>query len=235
MYDQHIILDFEMNPISKRCVEARNVLKREIIEIGAVKLNSRFEIVGTFSCFINPEYSTGIANYITKLTGIRNADMCDAVTYEVALEKFNAWIGGGKNRVYSWSNADLRQIVSECEYKNVKFPNNIDRWMDFQLIFPRLMGLNHDTLMSLNDAADWYGIEMDSSSAHRALYDAKITTEMIRGALTGEYREVARSIHKYYKTSEQAEDQQNHGTCLGDLFGDVFHNFTIENQTEIFR
>lgn len=38
MYEQHIIVDFEMNPISKENVEARNILYSEIIEIGAVKL-----------------------------------------------------------------------------------------------------------------------------------------------------------------------------------------------------
>lgn len=41
MYDQHIILDFEMNRVSKINSQARATLKREVIEIGAVKLNSR--------------------------------------------------------------------------------------------------------------------------------------------------------------------------------------------------
>ena len=45
MYDQHIILDFEMNPVSKKNKEARRGLSREIIEIGAVKLNSKYEVV----------------------------------------------------------------------------------------------------------------------------------------------------------------------------------------------
>lgn len=53
MYDQHIILDFEMNPVSKKNATTRVELKREIIEIGAVKLNSKYEVVDTFSCFIN--------------------------------------------------------------------------------------------------------------------------------------------------------------------------------------
>lgn len=54
MYDQHIILDFEMNPVSKKNAAARAELKREIIEIGAVKLNSKYEVVDRFSCFIKP-------------------------------------------------------------------------------------------------------------------------------------------------------------------------------------
>lgn len=222
MYDQHIILDFEMNPVSKKKATARAKLKREIIEIGAVKLNSNYEVADTFSCFIEPEYSSCVTDYITKLTGIRTSDVRGAVIYEEALEMFNTWIGAGKNRVYSWSDADFRQIVTECEYKNVKFPRNITRWMDFQLLFPRLMGLNQDALMSLHDAADWYGAEMDCKSAHRALYDAEVTAELVRGILTGEYKEIARNIHQYYKPTIQVEDQCTRRICLGDLFGDIF-------------
>lgn len=176
MYDCHIILDFEMNPVSKKNVAARAELKREIIEIGAVKLNAEYEVVDTFSYFIKPEYSAGVTDYITRLTGIRTSDVSRAANYGEALEIFNTWIGTGKNRIYSWSNSDLRQIVMECEYKNVKFPTNITRWVDFQLLFPRLMGLNHNVQMSLHDAANWYGAEIDCKLAHRALYDAEVTT-----------------------------------------------------------
>lgn len=228
MYDYHIILDFEMNPVSKKNVVARTGLKREIIEIGAVKLNSKYEVVDKFSCFIKPEYSSGVTDYITKLTGIRTSDVSGAINYEEALERFSNWIGNGKNRVYSWSDTDLRQIVAECVYKKVKFPENITRWMDFQLLFPRLMGLNHDVMMSLYDAANWYGAEMDCKSAHRALYDAEITAELVRGVLTGEYIEVARNIHQYYKSANKAGEQCIQGTCLGDLFGDIFRNLVFD-------
>jgi len=235
MYDQHIILDFEMNPVSKINSQARATLKREIIEIGAVKLNSEYTVIDKFNCFIRPAYSSSITDYITKLTGINTTDVCDAMSYEDALEEFNTWIGEGKNRVYSWSDSDFRQIVTECEYKHVKFPKNITRWMDFQLLFPRLMGLNHNVLMSLHDAAEWYGTEMDCKSAHRALYDAEITVELIRGVLTGEYKEIARKIHQYYKPSGKPEEQHSLESCLGDLYGDIFHNLLLETQDEVTR
>lgn len=235
MYDQHIILDFEMNPVSKKNKEARRGLGREIIEIGAVKLNSRYEVVDKFSCLIKPEYSSGIADYITKLTGIRTNDVYDAVNFEDALNLFNEWIGEGRNRIYSWSDADLRQIRTECEYKKLMYPKNITRWVDFQILFPKLMGLNDKSLMGLSDAANWYGIDMDCKAAHRALYDAEITSELIKGVLTGEYKDVSRKIHQYYNPLEKAKEVGQQGTCLGDLFGDLFRNFAPENQVEISR
>lgn len=235
MYDQHIILDFEMNPVSKKNATTRVELKREIIEIGAVKLNSKYEVVDTFSCFIKPAYSTCVTDYITKLTGIRTCDVNGAANYEKALEMFNTWIGPGRNRIYSWSDTDLRQIVAECEYKDVDYPTNITRWLDFQVLFPRLMGLNQDVLMSLHDAANWYGAEMDCKSAHRALYDAEVTTELVRGVLTGEYKEVARNIHQYYRPANKSDEQCNKGTRLGDLFGHIFRKLMQDKQPEFSR
>lgn len=57
MYEQHIIVDFEMNPVSPKYPDMANLLHREIIEIGAVRINSRGEKVDSFSCFIKPQYN----------------------------------------------------------------------------------------------------------------------------------------------------------------------------------
>lgn len=225
-----------MIPVSKKNARTRTVLKREIIEIGAVKLNSKYEIVDKFSCFIKPEYSATITDYITKLTGIHTSDVSKGLSFEDALTAFDSWIGSGKNRVYSWSDTDLKQIKTECEYKDVKYPSNITRWVDFQIMFPRLMGLNQDSLMSLSDAATWYGADVDSKSAHRALYDAEVTSELGRGVLTGEYKEVSRNIHQYYRPSDMISDQSTSGVCLGDLLGDVFRKMMCnENTVEFSR
>ena len=103
------------------------------------------------------------------------------------------------------------------------------------MLFPGLMGLSHESLMALHEAANWYGVDMDFKSAHRALYDAEITCELIRGVLTGEYKEVARNIHQYYNPLQKIDKQSPHGNCLGDLFGDVFRSFSINNQVEFSR
>ena len=128
-----------MNPVSKKSPEPRALLRKwEIIEIGAVKLNPRYEVVDKFNIFIKPEYNSTITNYITKLTGIHISDVSDAMSFEDTLVELYAWIGEGRNRVDSWSNTDFKQIEVECEYKNVEFPVNITRWVDFQLLFTRL-------------------------------------------------------------------------------------------------
>lgn len=60
MYEQHIIIDFEMNPVSSKNRDVRKELRNEIIEIGAVKLDRYNRIVDRFSCLIKPQYNEEI-------------------------------------------------------------------------------------------------------------------------------------------------------------------------------
>lgn len=229
MYDQHIILDFEMNPVAKNFDEACKLLHREIIEIGATKVNNRGEVIDTFSCFVKPEFSSDIARYITRLTGIKTTDVYQAASLADALQNFSKWIGTQKTRIYSWSNSDLVQLRNECSYKNIDFPFDMHRWMDFQVMFPKLMKIPQcKNQMALHEAAEWYGVSFDQRGAHRALYDAKITTELVVPVLTGEYikqRECLNSvIHR------NANEEKASGFCLADLCNNFFSQFlTTEN------
>ena len=189
MYEQHIILDFEMNPIAARYRTPENYLEREIVEIGAVRLGKNAERVDNFQCYIKPAYNDTITYDIKKLTGITVTDVHKAISFADAVKAFADWVGyEKKTRVYSWSTSDLYQLWDECDWKAVAFPPNFRRWMDFQPIFPRLMEINTVGRLSLTMAAQWYGIEMDTKKAHDALYDAEITAELIAPFLTGEYK-----------------------------------------------
>lgn len=231
MYKQHIILDFEMNPVSKKFNDVREHLHREIIEIGAIKLNSNGEVVDTFSCFIKPQFSTDVAGYITKLTGIKTADIYQAASFQEAIQRFAQWIGTSMTRIYSWSNADLIQLRTECSFKQVAFPANMARWMDFQILFPRLMEIKqYKNRMSLQEAAEWYGVTFDNKGAHRALYDAKITTELVIPVLTGEYMTQRDCLKKAMQKDE--EEEKNFGFCLADLCNSFLGQLVSNDRSE---
>jgi len=184
-YETHVVLDFEFNPTAK---SNRYILRQEIIEIGAVKLNSRLEEIGRFSCYVCPELAEHITPDITRLTGIRDTDVMHAESFEAAIALFSAWIGNEKCRIYSWSSSDLRQLEDECWIKNVEFPHNMHRWMDLQKVWQRLIRYPHSLSMSLRFAAEQAGIVIDESKAHRAVYDSEITAGILRRACSEEFR-----------------------------------------------
>lgn len=121
MYDTHIFLDFEMNPIPRQYKEARAMARAEIVEIGAVKLNADYELVDRFACYVRPEYNT-ITPRITEITGITQDKVENAQPFGPAMEAFGAWIGEGKSRIYSWSRTDQYQLYDESWLKEYELP-----------------------------------------------------------------------------------------------------------------
>lgn len=93
MKTQYIILDFEMNPVAQQNKEARSRLHREIIEIGAVKLDSDHNIVDKFSCYVKPRYNAEINPFIRNLTGISTWEVCTASYFEETIAQLEEWIG----------------------------------------------------------------------------------------------------------------------------------------------
>lgn len=90
---QYIIMDLEMNPVSKRNRDARIRLHREIIEIGAIKLDEGHNVVDKFRCYVKPQFDSEITPFITSLTGITSYEVCGACCFEDALFAFEKWIG----------------------------------------------------------------------------------------------------------------------------------------------
>lgn len=215
----HVVLDFEMNPVEMkhRTRETDQGVKRlasELIEIGAVKLSDAYEKLDEFEILIRPEFNTKVEENITRLTGIGMEDLEGAPVFAEALRIFAEWVGGEPACIYSWSNSDLQQLWSECAFKETEFPAELEDWKDFQAMFPKITEIHLKRQMSLESAAEMAGINFESGKAHRALYDAKITAELVQMVLTGRY------LDRMAKVRDVIKPDVEHSTfSLGDKFG----------------
>ena len=188
MYEAHIFLDFEMNPIPREFRAERELCRAELCEIGAVKLNADYEPVDRYSRFVKPHYSA-IESHITRLTGITDADVADAPEFAEAIADFAAWIGDRPARIYSWSLSDWYQIDDESYLKELTLPWQLtQRWMDFQAVYTRLIGLSRSNPLSLKYAIG--AVEQNfEGSAHRAVDDAANSAELLRMVKAGKLEE----------------------------------------------
>ena len=194
MYCQHIILDFEMNPVSEQEADAYQYLRREIIEIGAVRLDEQLRLTDRFQCYVKPQYNTAICRNIRALTGSGFSQTNDAERFSDAMSLFIDWIGDSRGRIYSWSLSDLYQLADECDYKNIPFPACMYRWVDVQAVFPRMLRQRSYARLSLSNAAKVCGVTVDPKKAHGALYDAEVTAEILTLLLNGSYRGMAERL-----------------------------------------
>ena len=101
--------------------DSRPRSRMEIIEIGAVRLDSSLSTLDEFSAFVRPVVEPVLTAFCTRLTSITQADVDDADMFPVAFERFLEWIGVG-HRLCSWGGYDVKQFRMDCTRHGLIFP-----------------------------------------------------------------------------------------------------------------
>jgi len=94
---KYVVVDLEMNPVDREHKDIRKVLREEVIEFGAVKLDENFQQESEFQCYVKPEYGK-IKKHITQLTGITNDKVAGKEGYIAAFTNFVDWIGEAETK-----------------------------------------------------------------------------------------------------------------------------------------
>ncbi len=180
----HIFVDFEMNIIAKELFDEIKDCHMEIIEIGAVAIDEKLQEIGSYKCYIKPQYNEHIMPRYVELTGINDDMVAGAADFKKCFFDFLDWcgsFGGFKGyTIYSWSKSDLDQIKRELKFKKINTEQHKVKWMlshwhDYQKEFCKLIGLTHP--ISLNRAVNSLKQEF-SGNMHDALCDAKNTAKL---------------------------------------------------------
>lgn len=231
---QHIFLDFEMNQAPRRGnPNVPTALLHEIVEIGAVKLDADYRQTGKYSAFVKPQHFP-IGAPCTRVTGITDATVENAKHLPEALEDFLRWIGEESTRIYAWSDSDRNQLVHECREKGLwegKPPKAFRRWIDFQRIYTRLLGLSKRNRISLKNAIG--GIEVNfAGSQHSAADDAENSAALL--TLLHDKEAFAERTRITRELMNAASAPPPPATTLGDLFGDALSQweFAEDDQEE---
>ena len=174
---KHVVVDLEMNPVSREFREVRRKLNEEVIEIGAVRLDENFQQEAEFQCYVKPEYGP-IKKHITSLTGITQAMVADKKTDAACFQDFVDWVGEEETKIYSWSMSDIKQLRSECRYKlpdfDIEWLN--ERWVDLQQEFDDRLGLHNS--LALKHALGAMDHKFEGTQ-HTALADAINTSAIL--------------------------------------------------------
>lgn len=176
----YIIFDLEWNnAYNYRTKKGIN----EIIEIGAVKLNSKLEIIDSFKQLIKPRLSKKLGSRFKNLTHITLEEVkMSGIDFDDAFSEFASWCGSGDNIFLSWSMSDLYTLVGN--YKLFKNTANIDfmkKYADAQkYCMSFIESENANNQISLTNCAQLFDINVDDVSFHRALEDCMITAYCFR-------------------------------------------------------
>lgn len=172
----YITLDLEWNQAyaQKALAVQRRLscrLRGEVIQIGAVKLDSRMNICGSYQIIVKPQYFKKLHRHVSELTGITQEQMDEGTPLPEAAERFKKWCG--KDFVFlTWGPDDIPMLKENFNVHDI--PSGwLDKVYDLQVIFSRQTE-DSTKQRSLEYAMEHFGLEQHLP-AHDALNDAYFT------------------------------------------------------------
>ncbi|MBW7473779.1 exonuclease domain-containing protein [Paenibacillus oenotherae] len=175
----YIILDIEFN--GRKFASDKPM---EVIEIGAVRLDSSLQPIDEFAAFIKPIYFSKLNGFIKKKTGIPQEEIDRAPRFPAVIAAFIQWLNrSGNFTLITWGGEDLKRIVFDTRMHKLddSFWLSVD-YFDLLKGFLRAKNLTND--VSVEGALLELGIPM-TGSAHRALDDARMTADVFRNVIDG--------------------------------------------------
>jgi len=179
---QFIVLDLEWNqPISYQSAVFRKIghsLIFEVIQIGAVKLGERFEILDTINILVRPTHYLTIHPRIRRMTKLSQEELCDAFQFEDAMKQFIAWCGEDC-AILTWGCDDISVLQQNVDFFHVETP--LPKMYDIQRCYTQAAGLTPGRQIALKNAMEQLAVQEDNQrSFHNALHDAYYTALVLQ-------------------------------------------------------
>ncbi len=174
----YIIMDLEWN--NAYC-KKKNGFINEIIEIGAVKLDSDLKIVDTFSMFIKAQLGKKLHSRVKELTNITNDDISSGTPFSQTMSLFRKWSAGNDNVILTWGDTDIRVLIENFKYFNgISFIPFLNNYVNLQKYAQAFMNISKADQIGLSNAAEKLGIDVSTYSLHRALDDSLLTADLFK-------------------------------------------------------
>lgn len=174
----YVILDLEWNgSFSKSAQRYVN----EIIEFGAVKTDSEFHIIDTFSVLISPQIGKKLSGRVKQLTKITNEELADSgIDFLSAAEAFSRFLGDAT--VMTWGTSDIHALIDNyryyCDDYHIPF---LSSYCDIQEYCERAMGkYDEGNQIGLGVCAEMLGVDFCEDDQHRADADAVLSLACVK-------------------------------------------------------
>ena len=132
-----IVFDLEWNigyqPKTFLYHGAELTLRGEIIQIGAVRINARGDVLDTFEVNLRPRIFRKLQHHIAKVTGLSQGDLDAGLPMREGLQKFLDWAGPDAE-LAEWGLDDVPVLKQNLFLVGLD-ENWPDRWYDLQRIF----------------------------------------------------------------------------------------------------
>ena len=220
----YIVLDMEWNQPWPGSPSAKKVLpvqiRGEIIQIGAVRITEDQQVGDEFQVLIKPKFYRRLNRRVSKLTGIREAQLRDeGVPMAEAMARFRAWCG--EDVIFlTWGFDDITILRENLRLYGID-ESWVGRWYNAQMIFNAQTD-GSSAQKALKTAMEIFGIEA-TRPAHDALGDAYHT------ALICAKLDLKKGTEEYGKALKSHENGFHGAELPGCISRKVFYDYPDKN------
>lgn len=173
----YIVLDLEWNQSASGKKNANKKLTFEIIEIGAVKVNSDFQEIGRFSELVKPKVYKNINRITGKIVPLNMEQLKKARSFVEVMNTFLEFCG--EDYIFcTWGNLDLIELQNNMKFYHMHpLSDGPIKYLDVQKLFS-LQYEEKKSQHTLEYAVDFCQINKDIAF-HRAFADAYYTFKIL--------------------------------------------------------
>lgn len=174
----YIIMDLEWNQAvcPAKMVRTPLLLYGEIIQIGAVKTDDKFNLIDKIKINVRPKYYKKMNPHVAQITGITDMQLTSGEMFPQAFRRFKEWCGE-QFRFITWGFDDLNMLADNLTLHGLDASFGSD-YINLQLIYNRQLKSEH-LQCALSTAAESLEIPLDVQ-VHDAFNDAYLTYEVCR-------------------------------------------------------
>jgi DNA polymerase III epsilon subunit-like protein len=176
-----IVLDFEFNQaydFGFGSPKADLRCQFEIIQIGAVKVNEKYEIIDSFESLVKPIIYKKIHPFVEKITGLTDADFRKEQGFKEVYTRFREFIGDDVI-LGTWGGSDVRALYRNITYHKLAEPPLIIEYCDIQNMATDKLSYSKGSTIGLQNAVEAFELEIDRPF-HNALDDAWYTARVLK-------------------------------------------------------
>lgn len=173
----YIIFDLEWNQSSGGREYENPRMPFEIIEIGAVKLDSKLNIVDTYSSIIKPKLYKKLQPHIRSILNYDEKTFKKGRPFDMVCREFLKWCG--EDYIFcSWGGMDLSYLQNNMEYYYMKPLQSPLKFYNIQQIYADVEDKNN-AIVKLEKAVNNLSIATDRPF-HSAVNDAYYTSMVLK-------------------------------------------------------
>ncbi len=176
VFDMEFNQDFSTNPPIS---EGKPYFPFEIIQIGAVKLDSALNTVSTFNRYIKPTVYPEVGTFITELTGITTDRLQGEQTFPSVYSDFLAFINDSDAILCSWGRTDMKELYRSVEYFQINKENMPKLFLDIQPYASLHLKKPRKMLLKLQYTVEQLKLPL-LRPFHDALADALYTADVLK-------------------------------------------------------